>query len=634
MKDHSQPTSVTTVIHGLLFAALLILTFSIYQQGISGSFHFDDSNSLKGLLDVNDTSTAIDYVFSGQAGPTGRPLSLATFLLHADAWPDNPAPFLLTNILIHILNGALLGWMVYSLMRLYRLRTLSPGFVALAVSAIWLLSPILASASLMVVQRMTLLSATFVLAGLVLYLKGRILSLERPRAGYVIMSLGIGIGTLLATLAKENGVLLPVYALILELTLLQRSSGPVSRNFIVWKRLFLYLPTLAITSYFVIKWPSILDGYQHREFSLLERVLTEAQIQWDYLKLLILPKPHSFIPFYDNYPILSPEDGIASLVPALAWFAVLISALLLSRRAPLYTFAVFWYLLGHSLESTVIPLELYFEHRNYVPVIGPILALFLCLDYATLKQRGLVYTFTGAYILVIAFSLVQVTTLWGDPRLSGEVWYFNNRGSIRAAEYLEKQYYDIGDIVTYNKIVEESFRENPDNAGVALQHMSTTCGKLDPETWSEQRTEFGQLLAAGTFSTASTRHLDNLVSVVSQGECPALNLEDLHFLARMLQKNEHYELADISRHNLLLVQFRIYYLQKDYPNTIEHIMKAYKANPNLDTLKLVVNLLSQAGRSDTALEFLEQERLRPRKKLAERRKWRQSVDLLIQNINT
>lgn len=634
MRDQAQATSTTTIVYAGLFSALLLLTFSIYYQGISGSFFFDDSDSLKGLLDVNNTSSAIDYVLSGHAGPTGRPLSLATFLLHTSAWPDNPASFLFVNILIHTLNGALLGWMVYSLMRLYRLRALSPGFIALTVSAIWLLSPLLASASLMVVQRMTLLSATFVVAGLALYLKGRLLSPEQPRTGYIFMSLGIGLGTLLATLAKENGALLPVYALILELTLLRRPGETASRNFIMWKRLFLYFPALAIVSYFVITWPSILAGYQHRDFSLLERLLTEAQIQWDYLKLLILPKPHSFTPFYDHHPILSPEDGISSLVPALAWFLVLISALLLHRRAPLYALAVFWFLLGHSIESTVTPLELYFEHRNYLPVIGPILALVLCLDYTPLKQRGLAYVFAGAYILVIAFSLAQVTTLWGDPRLSGEVWYFNNRGSVRAAEYLAKQYYDIGDNVTYNKIVEESFRENPDDAGVALRYLSTTCNKLNPEMWNEQRPEFGQILATGTFSNAANRNLDDLVSVVSQGECPALGLEDLHFLARMLQTNERYPKSGIEQHNLLLVQFRVYYLQKDYPNTIDYIMKAYKIHPNLDTLKLVANLLNQAGRADTALEFLEQERSRPRKKLAERIKWRQTVDLLIHKIRT
>jgi hypothetical protein len=63
-------------------------------------------------------------------------------------------------------------------------------------------------------------------------------------------------------------------------------------------------------------------------------------------------------------------------------------------------------------------------------------------------------------------------------------------------------------------------------------------------------------------------------------------------------------------------------------------MQAYRANPNLDTLKLVADLLYQAGRTDTALEFLEQERSRHREKPVARKKWRQTVDLLIQNIRT
>ena len=46
-------------------------------------------------------------------------------------------------------------------------------------------------------------------------------------------------------------------------------------------------------------------------------------------------------------------------------------ALLLVWRWGRYlAFGIAWFLVGHSIESTVFSLELYFEHRNYFPGVG------------------------------------------------------------------------------------------------------------------------------------------------------------------------------------------------------------------------------------------------------------------------
>ena len=94
-------------------------------------------------------------------------------------------------------------------------------WIAVSTAALWLLSPLLASTSLIIIQRMASLCATFVLAGLLFYLIG--LSWEvsgRVKRGRWLQAGGIGLGTLLAVLAKENGILLSLYALILEGTVL------------------------------------------------------------------------------------------------------------------------------------------------------------------------------------------------------------------------------------------------------------------------------------------------------------------------------------------------------------------------------------------------------------------------------
>ena len=110
------------------------------------------------------------YLFSGDTGPLGRPLALFTFLLQAGSYPGSATPFLVVNILLHVGNVLILALVLHRLQRqLPRWFGNSPWF-APATAVFWGLLPILASASLMVVQRMTTLSALFVLLGLLAYL--------------------------------------------------------------------------------------------------------------------------------------------------------------------------------------------------------------------------------------------------------------------------------------------------------------------------------------------------------------------------------------------------------------------------------------------------------------------------------
>jgi hypothetical protein len=61
---------------------------------------------------------------------------------------------------------------------------------------------------------------------------------------------------------------------------------------------------------------------------------------------------------------------------------LLILSILWRKRFPIVAFAVLWFLVGHSLESTVFPLEIIHEHRNYLPALGPLLALTYLLLFA------------------------------------------------------------------------------------------------------------------------------------------------------------------------------------------------------------------------------------------------------------
>ena len=157
----------------LILAAGLLSVLAIYSLAWSGTLHFDDEANLNGLYGISDFTSGLQFVFSGESGPTGRPLSLATFALQHESWPD-PKPFLIFNTVLHILNAVLcflllrrlLGWMLTD--------ARSAEWLAVAVALLWAASPFLASSSLVVVQRMTGLSAFFALLALNVYTIARV----------------------------------------------------------------------------------------------------------------------------------------------------------------------------------------------------------------------------------------------------------------------------------------------------------------------------------------------------------------------------------------------------------------------------------------------------------------------------
>ena len=106
---------------GIAVWLLLGLTWWVYQPGSSGAFLFDDWANLPVLGQrggVDSADSFVGYLISGIAGPTGRPVALLSFLLDANAWPADAAPFKHTNVLLHLLNGALLAWLLFRLTRL------------------------------------------------------------------------------------------------------------------------------------------------------------------------------------------------------------------------------------------------------------------------------------------------------------------------------------------------------------------------------------------------------------------------------------------------------------------------------------------------------------------------------------
>ena len=194
-------------------------------------------------------------------------------------------------------------------------------WLAAGVALAWTASPFLSTTHLMVVQRMTGLAGFFTLLCLWLYATAR----DSYKAGSwrsnLQLALIAGLGTLLAGLSKENGFLLPLFLLLLERLLVPDHGvrpAPLNRGFLA---IVLGIPTAAIAGYLLYRGFAA-SGYQTRDFSMWERLLTQPRILFDYIRQLLLPSANAITPFHDNYPpstgLLKPATTLPALL-ALRW---------------------------------------------------------------------------------------------------------------------------------------------------------------------------------------------------------------------------------------------------------------------------------------------------------------------------
>ena len=367
--------------------AALLLTVLAYLPGLQGPFAFDDiTNILQNkALALHSLAWAqlAHAALSSDAGPMKRPLSMLSFALNIYFNGMQATAFKITNLVIHLLNGLL----VFTLLRQIARYWLDKGIIESATAAIWLpllctaawlLHPLNLTAVLYVVQRETSLCSLFILAGCVLYVHGR-LRLLAGRSGWWWLYIGTSLTGLLAIASKETGLLLPVYLLVIEICVFRFStrSGSGEHGLAVFFGLFLVLPVcLGLVWLFGIRHGAPLS-YAGRDFTLGERLLTETRVVWDYIRWTLFPRLPDLGLYHDDIPLSSGLlTPMTTLFSILGLMALGITAIFTWKKRPWVSFGIAWFFAGQLLESTVWPLEIAFEHRNYLADLGILFAVF------------------------------------------------------------------------------------------------------------------------------------------------------------------------------------------------------------------------------------------------------------------
>ncbi len=357
-------------IWAVAWGATCLLTILAYLPGLSGILVYDDGPVLGPYLRPGP----LLHPFWSASGPLGRPVSMLSFWLDRAFWPGSLFALNLTNLGLHLAAGTLAALLAF---RLFRLAGADRSGAALAgfwIGAFFLIEPMQVATVLYTVQRMAVLSALFTLAALGCYCGARSRNRDSKPA-WAGLLMGLFVFPLLALFSKENGALAPVLALAAELLFFHFQGSPPTRRLLGWFYGVLTGLALGLGALALLDRSFIIDGYNGRRFTFTERLLTESRVLIRYLVMPFWPTPARVSFFHDDIAL---STGLASPpTTALALMALLAlagAAIAFRKRRPLLAFGIAWFLIGQFLESTFIPLDLMFVHRNYLPLFGLLLA--------------------------------------------------------------------------------------------------------------------------------------------------------------------------------------------------------------------------------------------------------------------
>jgi len=592
-----------------LFAGI-ILSCVVYLPGLSGVYLLDDYINLSPLTTIQDSpqiEQVMMYLGSVTTHGLGRIISVLSFAAQYESWPVDPFAFKLVNLLIHIVNGILIYLLIAKSLQLSRVVENTTAVWLAAITAfIWLIHPLNVSSVLYVVQRMTELMTLFSLLALVGYVYGReIASTGKLKKAYVIMSLSVVIGGLCAVMSKENGVLILLYIAVMELTLF--SGVERDRYWRIWALVFIATPLGILLAYFGFSYDKyFINGYIERDFTLYERWLTQFRVMLLYVYQILFTVPDAYGFFYDNY---TASKGVLTPISTLYSMLLICSAVVLSfiyrKKYPLLAFGVLWFLAGHAMESTLLPLELVFEHRNYLPMLGILLAVvyFLLTLARKVDRASLAKVVYGIYILLalnLVFVSYQTTSLWGKPLLQAHIWYKNNPDSSRTAEHLGLMSIIANDVSTAEKVYRKTMLDRPESIYNYLRWIKLDCNKAEISLPSIEITQ--NRLKSADYDLSIVTLLSNLKYQVINNQCKTI---DRDYFVRILE-------ALVDNRNFRRMQARLFYLraelEKAQGNVEQLLHYADRALENTKNPNIALNVtgwLVDLKQYDKALGYLD-----------------------------
>ncbi len=426
--------------YAFVLFSLLVCLLLIYHNAFKAGWQYDDGVNIVDNPNVhlNKLSwSGIRKSFSG-INPDGsidrRPFSFFTFALNHRLGKLNVFGYHLVNFGIHYCAAIFLFLFIYRSLQLpvhQGIYSRNAYPIALLSMFFWATHPIQVTAVTYLVQRMASMAALFYILAMYAYLRGRLAPSLSHKTGWFLLCAFSG---LLSMASKENAAMLPVSLFLYDIILLRTNRPNVPSRLIPGLMLLLAIIFITMVIWFNLDW--LIKSYQGRSFTLQERLLTQPRVVLFYISLLLYPLSSRLSLIHDvelSTGLWQPWSTLPALVVCLGLAG---APIWLHRKKPLLSYCLLFFFLNHLIESSIFPLDLIYEHRNYLPSILFFLPLtlffFKCLKYYQ-SSRAVKFLLKAGLAIWLACQghtvymrnnlFLDETRLWQDiaekaPRLS------------------------------------------------------------------------------------------------------------------------------------------------------------------------------------------------------------------------
>jgi len=541
------------------------------------------------------------------------------FAFQALHWVVSTFSFKLVNAVVHLINGLLL----------YGCASLCAFFIgvqgnkrvlfAALCAFLWLFLPLNTTTLFYVVQRMTLLAGSFTLLGMLGFLYGIMIHQKTGnKYGFLIASISMGAGYLFGVLSKENGVMLGVFVGVIYLLVVRNNVEKNRRLWDIWAVIFALTPVLMLFTYIVWDF-RFLRGYGHRDFTFAERILTESRALWDYLLKIVFPSSERINIYNDSYVISKGLiEPVMTIVSIFSWVAFIIFAWVYRSRFPFVWFGLAWFLGGHLLESTVLPLELYFEHRNYVPSVGIIIALvwFLFFVWKKMEEPAGENLISASKVvkpvflsLSLIFFIYQMsifyieTQTWKNKETLNMAALLDRPDSFRVNQAAGGYLAGIGEIkqATYMfYALDKRWPGHPSTYAYLLYLQCVSDNVIIP---SREKLE-KRFLTGLHDDLLGSQMFEKIHAIKQKGACPKLSWNDFRYWVSLLMQNPSMPKYG-PKQNLLKLLMISYVTEGNYSAAVSVLDEIELSDLRVSTIRLKMEILMKQNRDNEALALIQ-----------------------------
>jgi tetratricopeptide (TPR) repeat protein len=381
----------------MLGAACAGLAAVAYADALHNPFVYDDRVTVAENASLR-TPTNIRYLLGYSVF---RPLVNLSYAADYSLWGLDPFGYHLTSVALHMANVALLFALVWRM--LSDLGAPTPALAAVP-AALFSVHPLMTEAVGYVAARSEVLCGLFALTA-VLWARRALLTLRARDAALATLALLLGLA------AKELAAAVPILVLAYDWLLLP--ATPDVRRRRAWR---VHAPLWAIVAVGAVARVVVFELLEPaKDVSIEQNLLVQVAVFWRYLGILLWPRGQSIVHEFSEVP-----GGLhlPTLASAAAIAVLVVYAVKLRQRAPLFLCGVIW-LVATLAPSSVFPLsEAMAEHRMYLPSIGCFLGALAALNALGDRVRPVHVAIGLVPVVAILMTLtVMRNRVWSNPLL-------------------------------------------------------------------------------------------------------------------------------------------------------------------------------------------------------------------------